>query len=306
MRKSFFSMKTRVERKDGKKTSFSFTSRVVVSSTSITTLAIVVRCLAWPSMPGLLDVMTRLVGTAPPSVANELPPENCEPTSERQSMALTDGSTIELNSDACVVVLYSDTKRLVKLVKGEAVFQVKHDPTRPFVVKSGATSIVDVGTRFDAYRREGRTRIAVTEGRVNLYHTPSESLPSARQTPQPLSAGHMIDVPDDVSEVSLIRSVKPDDISRMTAWLEGKIVEDRLGDFLNEFARYHDVKFVAADPRILNIPIGGRYSIGHLNDFLEDLERSFCIRHASSPGESGKRVVTLKRIGSAATGDHCQ
>jgi transmembrane sensor len=47
---------------------------------------------------------------------------------------LEDGSTIDLNSGADVTVDYSATRRVIRLVRGEAHFAVAKNPERPFVV----------------------------------------------------------------------------------------------------------------------------------------------------------------------------
>ena len=52
----------------------------------------------------------------------------------RETIALPDGSQIELNTDTSVRLAEDGLHRHVTLDRGEAFFQVKHDATHPFVV----------------------------------------------------------------------------------------------------------------------------------------------------------------------------
>lgn len=59
------------------------------------------------------------------------------------------------------------SERRVALQRGEAHFEVHHDPARPFVVQAGGSSIEAVGTAFNVYLRdESKLEVLVTEGRV--------------------------------------------------------------------------------------------------------------------------------------------
>jgi transmembrane sensor len=77
-------------------------------------------------------------------------------------------------------VNFSARVRFVELVKGEALFEVRPDPRRPFTVTAGDASIRDVGTRFNVYRGADNTTVSVLEGEVQV---------SVRQgSPRPLLA----------------------------------------------------------------------------------------------------------------------
>src|SRR5688572_20752857 len=55
---------------------------------------------------------------------------------EQRSIALSDGSTIELNSRTKVRVNYSEHERGLELIEGQALFRVAKDASRPFIVTS--------------------------------------------------------------------------------------------------------------------------------------------------------------------------
>jgi transmembrane sensor len=85
---------------------------------------------------------------------------------ENRSVTLNDGSTIALGADTQIEVALSDKERNVELTKGEALFMVAKDATRPFKVHAGDATIVAVGTAFNVERDSDRAVVSVTEGRV--------------------------------------------------------------------------------------------------------------------------------------------
>ncbi|NIJ66598.1 transmembrane sensor [Sphingomonas leidyi] len=82
---------------------------------------------------------------------------------ERQEFALADGSRIVLNGDTRVALI---DKRHAELIEGEALFEVRHDAARPFIVKTGGVTLEDAGTVFNVVRDETGLRVSVAEGAV--------------------------------------------------------------------------------------------------------------------------------------------
>src|SRR5262249_34373591 len=97
---------------------------------------------------------------------------------EHESVALGDGSRVELNTDTSVRVAYTQNERTIWLEKGEAYFDVVHDAARPLVVFVGDRRVTDLGTRFLIHQDAARLEVAVVEGRVS-FGAASEQ-PSAR------------------------------------------------------------------------------------------------------------------------------
>jgi transmembrane sensor len=88
---------------------------------------------------------------------------------EQRSIQFADGSTVELNSRSKIRVKYSKQERDIELLEGQALFQVAHDVSRPFIVAVGATRVRAVGTQFDVYKKSNGTVVTVVEGRVAVY-----------------------------------------------------------------------------------------------------------------------------------------
>lgn len=89
-------------------------------------------------------------------------------TGESRSIQLDDGSQLQLNTDTVVQVQLAQGERRVRLLRGEAWFDVARDPARPFVVKAGDGWVRVVGTRFSVASDAGQTRVKVAQGKVEV------------------------------------------------------------------------------------------------------------------------------------------
>ncbi len=85
---------------------------------------------------------------------------------EHRTIALADGSRIILNGGTRIS-FDPDSPRQVELAAGEALFEVRHDASDPFVVTAGDTRLVDVGTVFNVVREDGVLDLAVSHGAVD-------------------------------------------------------------------------------------------------------------------------------------------
>lgn len=72
------------------------------------------------------------------------------PVGQHVSIALGDGTTVELNSKSRITypALFTGKERRVYL-EGEAMFDVAHDASQPFIVETYACDVEVCGTRFN-------------------------------------------------------------------------------------------------------------------------------------------------------------
>ena len=87
---------------------------------------------------------------------------------EQQTVRLSDGSEIRLNTNTLVEVNYLDGNRNIHLYKGEAHFDVAHDPEKPFTVKARKGEIRALGTVFSVRVKNNRVNVIVEEGTVRI------------------------------------------------------------------------------------------------------------------------------------------
>ena len=197
---------------------------------------------------------------------------------EQRSLALVDGSTVELNSRSKIVVRYSPQGRNVELLQGQALFRVAKDASRPFIVKTGATLVRAVGTEFDVYQKRDGTVVTVVEGRVAIltgHALPDPGAPpSAIDEPRRsnlefptvpkeqvgnilVAAGEQLTVTPE-----LIKIAEHPNIANATAWTQRQLVFESasLADVADEFNRYNDRQLIVADPRLETFHVSGVFS----------------------------------------------
>jgi len=88
--------------------------------------------------------------------------------SRPEQQILPDGSTVDLRSGALIEVHFDQDFRRVRLVRGEAHFQVTKDPARPFIVEAAGVKARAVGTAFLVQLRGEQVEVIVTEGNVQV------------------------------------------------------------------------------------------------------------------------------------------
>lgn len=94
------------------------------------------------------------------------------PPSSHQIIKLPDGTVVKLNSES--TLHYPETfedksVREVTLI-GEGYFDVAHDPSKEFIVKTGSINTVVLGTAFNikAYATDNAITVTVTRGKVRV------------------------------------------------------------------------------------------------------------------------------------------
>ena len=190
---------------------------------------------------------------------------------EQRSLPLSDGSTVELNSLSKIRVAYSEHERTVDLLRGQALFHVAKDSTRPFIVRVGRTRVRAVGTQFDVYRKPDDTIVTVVEGRVAILNEGYRSGPKHEGERGPREAAARTEVTDfaqqegegaiflgageqiTVSPKRARKTLHPN-LAGATSWTQRQLVFDSasLADVAEEFNRYNERKLVI-DPSALEI-----------------------------------------------------
>ena len=88
---------------------------------------------------------------------------------QTRALSLPDGTRVTLDgASALTVEAFGPQGRAVALQRGEAMFDVVHDPARPFRVDLGRASVQVLGTAFDVVREAEATRVSVSRGAVRF------------------------------------------------------------------------------------------------------------------------------------------
>lgn len=161
---------------------------------------------------------------------------------EQRMTELEDGSIVFLNTKSSLRTAFSASARDIYLNEGQALFQVKHDASRPFRVHTRAATIQALGTKFDVRLYDDRTSVAVVEGIVAVMPEMNGSVESQAQAPQPptkVAAGEGTTI----SVTGKISSSAPIDAAVATSWRRQQLIfrDETLGFIASEFNRYNSV-----------------------------------------------------------------
>jgi transmembrane sensor len=189
---------------------------------------------------------------------------------KQETVPLADGSSIVLNTDSAVRTNYSRRERVVYLQRGEALFDVEPDPTRPFMVHAGGKTFRAVGTVFALRLNDSGVKLTVSEGLVEI------SGVGPAGAPQRVAALHDAQI---VGAEAEVHALDEEALSRSLAWRRGFLAfkGETLGYVVSEISRYTPTEFVFENPELRDIRIGGYFAVGEVDGLLAALEGSFGI-----------------------------
>jgi transmembrane sensor len=184
----------------------------------------------------------------------------------REVVALKDGSRLTLNTATRVRAEVAAGSREVWLDRGEAYFEIAHDPAHPFVVHAGTHDITVLGTKFTVRRDGEDVKVVVSEGRVKV---------AAGKSPPTVLTRNEVAVADPDSVLVTQKTVEQ--VQADLNWLQGKLVFDQLtiADAAREFNRYNRKQIVVDDPEAARIEIGGVFDANNVDAFARLLRVGF-------------------------------
>jgi transmembrane sensor len=190
---------------------------------------------------------------------------------EQKQVRLADGSSVFLNTDTALAVDWSEDKRRVVLLRGQAEFKVAVDAHRPFEVEAGDTAVRALGTVFDVAQREsGAVEVSVTEHAV-----------AVRLTEQPGAAPMRVEEGQYLQYAGSGGLNRPEaaNLNRLNAWKRGKLIfhDQTLADVVAELNRYSKAKIVLKGRDIKQLRVSGVFPTDSLA-MLDALQKSLAIR----------------------------
>ncbi|MEL1265643.1 FecR family protein [Pseudoxanthomonas putridarboris] len=167
---------------------------------------------------------------------------------------LSDRSVVTLNTASTVKPVFDKHHRRVVLIKGEALFDVAKDASRPFIVDAGDVEVVAIGTSFVVKRLEGSpVSVIVREGTVEVVRSGDKQV-------RRLEAGHKVEVSR--KAVAAIQPISGRDQDAALAWMRGKISLSRmrLDQAVAEIGRYNAVPIRIRSESLKEQRISGLFS----------------------------------------------
>ena len=242
---------------------------------------------------------------------------------EQRSILLADGSRVTLNTASRMEVSFHQNRRVVSLLAGEALFEVAHDPARPFDVVVRDSVVRAIGTEFNVELRPRDATVTVVEGRVAVMQKAAVVVPiphPQRATASPPGpggspAGNPVLQPFPAPAGSLILAAAErvvitasgpgapqhiTDLTAATSWVERRLVfeHERLSEVAARFNRYNREQIVIEGPEL------GRKEVTGV--FRSDDPRSFLSFLSGLPGVSVRERADGTQVVSepASTPEH--
>jgi transmembrane sensor len=209
----------------------------------------------------------------------------------RSTVTLEDGSRVTLNTQSRLETHFSKGRRDVTLVAGQALFDVAHDTSRPFVVTAGDRKVTAVGTEFDVRLDGQAVRVVLVEGRVKVEARAASGLLSLFSSEQhDLVAGQ-----EYVSNAKPANIVRPADVNQAILWRDGRVAfnDVPLTEAIAEMNRYAPDTVVVADPTMVRLHVNGVFRTGETNAFVHALEEYFPVKAEQQPG--GDTLLVWRR-----------
>lgn len=193
---------------------------------------------------------------------------------ERRTVALADGSLVELGAGSALSVAIGPTGRQLTLHRGQAFFQVAPDPARPFEVTAGNGRIRALGTAFDIRMAADRVHVAVTEHAVAVTAGAGDEMRLGEG--QALQYG-----PQGIGTAAAAV-----DIASVSAWRRDRLFfqEAPLGEVVADLDRYRRGRIVILDDRLRALPVTGLFLAAGADAALQTIEATLPVRLTRLPG----------------------
>lgn len=202
-------------------------------------------------------------------------------TGERETLSLSDGTQIELNTNTRLRILATGAERQVWLERGEAYFEVTHDPRRPFTVWAGNKRVVDIGTKFVVRKEPAKLELSVIDGRVGV---------TGASDPHPedglrLSKG---DVLVATANSTSVRKASAKTMAADFSWRKGMLEFDdvAVSQVVAEFNRYSSEKLVVADEAAARTRVSATFPVNGVEDFVRLAHRVLGLKVERKDGET--------------------
>ena len=198
-------------------------------------------------------------------------------------ITLADGSSIRLDTDSALRVRYEKGRRVILLDRGQALFNVAHDASRPFIVEAGATSVTALGTVFDVRRGATDVRVTLVTGSVAVRDAGRTGERHWKLTP-----GGQVQVHPTTAKVETVDGLTA------TSWSQGQLVfrDTPMSEAVAEVNRYLPHKIILAAPSVRDVRVNGVFNTGDRDAFVSAVAAVMGLTGQVQP-DGSIRLVTV-------------
>lgn len=187
---------------------------------------------------------------AAPSIMLRMTADYVTAAGENRTITLADGTAVTLGADSAIASDFAGRERRVKLLSGEAFFDVPHDAARPFVVEAGGVGVSVLGTAFNVQMTTDAATVELERGSVQVAYQDGNTV---------LSPGQMVAV-DRRTGLMARSAIAREDIA---AWRSGHIFinDATIGSVVEQLQRYHSAWIKVPDGRLAAQRVTGLYDL---------------------------------------------
>ncbi|WP_326914807.1 FecR family protein [Sphingopyxis chilensis] len=183
---------------------------------------------------------------------------------EQRTFELADGSKVTLNTATEISVDYRAGERIVRLVRGQALFDVAHAANRPFSVIVAGRKVTALGTIFEVRLDKDRLKVTLLQGKVRI---DEDRVEQAGVEPPALAV--LVPGQQFVATGALPPVVGSVDAAKQTLWRRSLVEFDNetVGAAVAELNRYSATQIVVADSRVAAMRMSGIVKTGDAGEF---------------------------------------
>lgn len=170
----------------------------------------------------------------------------------RREISLPDGSRLLLDAASAVALDFGDGRRNVRLLQGDAFFDVVPDRARPFRVTGGFSTVEVTGTAFAVHSGGTGDTIFLEKGRIAVGGPDGAGLSVTLEPGERVTA----------TERGLSATVRVDPAVAL-AWRDGRYVfhEKPLGEVIDDLRRYYAGTILVLDHGMDDDLVSGSYRL---------------------------------------------
>lgn len=209
---------------------------------------------------------------------------------ERRVVMLDDGSRLSLDAATVVKVRYSRDARRLELKRGQARFDVAHNPARPFMVDAGDRRVIATGTAFNIDLAGPEVVVTLLEGSVVVQPEAGRSVAGPGKPP-------VVSMKQGERLIAVAASstpiVEPVDLQGVTAWERGQLMftDEPLAEAVRKVNRYA-AEPITVDPSAAGVRVSGAFDAADTAAFLDAMTSYFDVEAARS--DDGSVVLRMQ------------
>ena len=179
---------------------------------------------------------------------------------ETEQIGLADGSEIVLNSRSAVEIKFRGNQRVVELLKGEAIFSVAPDASRPFIVNADIVDVRALGTKFAVREHRGVVKVTALAHAVEVAAAAKDGTEVRNVVLRPVQS---VRVRDD----GTMSDLTEEDPAHVAAWTRGRLVfrKRRLVDVLDEIDRHTGGRTIVMNDDLVQQTVSGVFFLDRLD-----------------------------------------